>query len=141
MTAFDDRWKISRGNSGRDRRQGQRAEVLWKGDYLVVDPLTSLIWQRCYLVDLSESGAAIEVHGDDVDVGHRILIRLDPHPSYHDSWLQLRATVVNRRGPSKPPVYGLAFNGLIAAQQDHFLQITMTARRNRRRRRRYRPDV
>jgi PilZ domain len=97
MTAFDDARGSSRGTTNWDRRRGQRAEVLWKGNYLVVDPFTSLAWQRCYLVDLSESGAAIEIHGDDLEVGQRILIRLDPHPTYHDSWLQLRAMVVNCR--------------------------------------------
>ena len=135
MTAFDDRRNLERADGGRDRRRGQRAEVIWKGNYLVVDPLTSLIWQRCYLVDISESGGAIEVHGEDLAVGQRVLIRLDPHPAYHDSWLQLRARVVNQRGGSEN-VFGLAFTGLVEAQRDHFLQITMAARRKGRRRRR-----
>jgi c-di-GMP-binding flagellar brake protein YcgR len=136
MTAFDDRRKTQRERGGRDRRRGQRAEVIWKGNYLVVDPLTSLIWQRCYLVDISESGGAVEVHGEDLEVGQRILIRLDAHPAYHDSWLQLRATVVNRRGATGTRVFGLAFTGLIDAQREHFLQITMAAKRKGRRRRR-----
>jgi c-di-GMP-binding flagellar brake protein YcgR len=136
MTAFDDAPGYSRGTSNWDRRRGQRAEVLWKGNYLVVDPFTSLVWQRCYLVDLSESGAAVEIHGDDLEVGQRILVRLDPHPTYHDSWLQLRALVVNFRETTTHRVYGLAFAGLVEAQREHFLQITMTAQRKRRPRRR-----
>ena len=135
MTASDDRRNEERKDAGRDRRRGQRAEVIWKGNYLVVDPLTSLIWQRCYLVDISESGGAIEVHGEDLAVGQRVLIRLDPHPAYHDAWLQLRARVVNQRGASER-VFGLAFTGLVEAQREHFLQITMAARRKGRRRRR-----
>jgi hypothetical protein len=118
-----------------DRRRGQRARIVWKGNYLIVHPFTTLVWHRCYLVD--ESGAAVEIHGDDLDVGHRILVRLDPHPSYHDAWLQLRATVVNRRGAPGAPTYGLAFAGLVHAQREHFLRITMTAQRSAKRRRDY----
>jgi c-di-GMP-binding flagellar brake protein YcgR len=118
-----------------DRRQGQRARVVWKGNYLIVHPITTLVWHRCYLVDISESGAAVEIHGDDLDVGDRILVRLDPHPSYHDAWLQLRATVANRRGAPGARVYGLAFAGLVEAQREHFLRITMAARREARHRR------
>jgi hypothetical protein len=140
MTASDARWNVLPGQTSRDRRQGQRAEVLWRGDYLVIEPVASRAWQRCYLVDISDGGAAIEVHGDDLEVGHRLLVRLDPHSTYSASWLQLRATVMNRRGPGRPPVYGVAFSGLVGAQRDHFLQITMTARRDRRRRRRYKPE-
>jgi hypothetical protein len=118
-----------------DRRGAQRARVVWKGKYLIADPFTTLVWHRCYLVDISESGAAIEIHGDDLDVGHRILLRLDPHPDYHDAWLQLRSTVVNRRGPEGSRVYGVVFAGLVQAQRDYFLRITMTARRLASRRR------
>src|SRR5262249_40389156 len=140
MTAFHSWWNVSPGQTSNDRRRGQRAEVLWKGDYLVIDAAASRIWQRCYLVDISDGGAAIELHGDDLEVGQRVLLRLDPHPTYSASPLQLRATVVNRRGVDRPPVFGVQFTGLVHAQRDQFLQITMTARRNVRRRRRYRPD-
>ena len=140
MTAFKSRWDVSPGQTSRDRRRGQRAEVLWKGDYLVIDAGASRAWQRCYLVDISDGGAAIELHGDDLQVGQRVLLRLDPHPTYSAAPLQLKATVVNRRGAGRPPVFGLQFAGLVPAQRDHFLQITMTARRDVRRRRRYKPD-
>jgi c-di-GMP-binding flagellar brake protein YcgR len=140
MIAFQSRWDASPGQTSRDRRRGQRAEVLWKGDYLVIDGSGARVWQRCYLVDISDGGAGIELHGDDLEVGQRVLLRLDPHPTYSDSPLQLRATVMNRRGSGKPPVYGLQFAGLMPAQREQFLQITMTARRDVRRRRRYRPD-
>jgi c-di-GMP-binding flagellar brake protein YcgR len=44
-------------------------------------------------------------------------------------------TVANRRGAPGARVYGLSFAGLVAAQREHFLRITMTAQRNARRRR------
>jgi c-di-GMP-binding flagellar brake protein YcgR len=141
MAAFNARWNVSPGHAMGDRREGQRARLLWKGDYLVVQPVATHTWQRCYLVDISDAGAAIEIHGDDLDVDHRLLVRLDPHPSYSVSWLQLRATVVSRREPTRPPVYGLTFGGLTRGQREHLLKITMSARRDLRRPRRYKPDA
>ena len=141
MTTSNARWTATPGQANGDRRDGQRARVLWKGDYLVVEPVATRTWQRCYLVDISDSGAAIEIHGDDLAVGHRLLVRLDPHPSYSGSCLQLRATVVSRRGRTRPAVYGLAFGGLTRAQREHFIRITMLAGRDLRRRRRYKPET
>ena len=141
MNAFHSRWDASLRVASRDRRSGQRAEILWRGEYRVVDPVASLEWRGCCLRDISDGGAAIEVDGEDLEVGQVLLVRLEPHPTYSRSWRQFRATVVNRRGRDHPPVYGLEFAGLLKTQRDLFRQTTMIARRNRLRRRRYKPDV
>jgi hypothetical protein len=141
MSVFHSQWSASPGLASRDRRYGQRARILWRGEYRVVEPVASDEWQRCFLVDISDRGAALEVHGDEIDVGHVLIVRLEPHPTYSRSWRQLRATVVNRRSTHRPHVFGVEFTGLLKEQRDLFLRITMIARRDLRRRRRYKPDA
>jgi hypothetical protein len=141
MSVFHPQWSVEPGLASRDRRYGQRARILWRGEYRAVNPVASQEWQRCYLVDISDRGAALEVHGDDVEVGQILIVRLEPHPTYSRSWRQLRATVVNRRSSHRPHVFGVEFTGLLKEQHDLFLGITMVARRDLRRRRRYKPDA
>ena len=114
----------------RDRRNGQRARLEWKGRFRVLDPSAPSSWVPCYLLDISSDGCAMEVHGELPELGQLVLVRLDADPRHHAGGLQLRARVANHRGPDDERVFGLEFRGLIGPQYEELLRITMTARRN-----------
>jgi hypothetical protein len=107
--------------SGRENRRHERHPADWAGEYST-DSTTA--WYGCRVVDVSATGAGVELFGPDVPAGSRLVLKLQANPSADagTTVIEVAATVMNASTVAKGIVrVGLEFVNLAPVEQEIML--------------------
>jgi len=118
--------RLPRRPEGERREDWVRVRVRWRGVYRRVTADANG-WGPCVTTDLSAGGAALECHGEPLEVGDVVLIRFDTLPDFGFEPMQLRAEVRNRRYDGR--TYGLQWTRLTHWQQEQLIHFVLTFER------------
>jgi c-di-GMP-binding flagellar brake protein YcgR len=111
-----------------NRRAFFRAPIEWRGTYRRASgPADELA--AFWALDLSATGAALELHGELPEVGESLELHFTASPRFQVEDLRLDGLVCNRRRPPSDRVFGIEFAALSEAQRDLMSRIVLTAQR------------
>jgi c-di-GMP-binding flagellar brake protein YcgR len=114
--------------AGTNRRSYFRAAIEWRGTYRRTSgPADELA--TFWALDLSATGAALELHGELPRVGESLELHFTTSTRFQVDDLRLVAIVGNRRRPPHHRVVGVAFETLSQTQSDLLSRVTLTAQR------------